>query len=394
MTGTRADYGLLRPTIAAVHEDERFELQLIVAGMHLEERYGMTVDEIEADGFPIADRVPTGDAAEAEGGVATATERALAGFGAALRRGRPGVLLVLGDRYDALAAALAATLQGVAVGHLHGGERSEGSIDDAMRHAITKLAHLHFVATREYAERVVQLGEEQWRVHLTGAAALESIATLDLLGRDALAAELGLSALESPVVSLTLHPTSLEPGAAQKEAEATVAALDAAVGEVGTVIVSLPNDDPGNEATRAVLERWVADRQTAHAFASLGQLRYLSLLSHTDVVVGNSSSGLLETPSFRVPVVNIGDRQAGRVRAANVIDVPATVAEITVALERALDPAFRDGLRDLRSPYGEGDVSRRVLEALASAPPLEQLRRKSFVDLPEGPWRAALELAP
>jgi UDP-hydrolysing UDP-N-acetyl-D-glucosamine 2-epimerase len=383
VTGTRADYGLLRPTIARLHEDRRFELQLVVTAMHLDPRYGDTVREIE---FPIAAQLPAGPDDSFNARMSTV----IAAFGGALADLRPDVLLVLGDRWEILAAALAATGLAIPIAHIHGGELSEGSLDDAMRHSITKLSHLHFAAARPYAERVVQLGEDPSRVYVAGAAALESIATLPLLDREALAAQLGIE-LESPLASLTFHPASLAAAGAGDDARELALAIED-VFESGTVVVSLPNDDPGSHAVRAELQALAGRRPNVAVFESLGQLRYLSLLRNADVVVGNSSSGVLEAPSFGVPVVNVGDRQRGRLMAANVVHAEPRRAEVAAALRAALDPAFRRSVAELDNPYGEGRTSQIVVDALAAAP-LAELRDKRFHDLPDGPWRERLRLA-
>lgn len=270
---------------------------------------------------------------------------------------------------------------------------SEGSLDDAMRHCITKLAHLHFVATRTYAERVCQLGEDPARVHLVGAAAPESIRQLELLEREALALALELDRLPAPLVALTLHPSSLHPQGAGAMAQAVTAAVDEVLQGRGCVVVTLPNDDPGSTCVREALRAWESARDNVHTFAALGQLRYLSLLSHADVVLGNSSSAIIEAPSFRVPVVSVGERQRGRLAPANVLDVQARAPAVAAALRRALDPAFRISLADLENPYDHGDVAPRVLAALAAASPADLLDKR-FFDLPDGPWRSLIELAP
>ena len=301
---------------------------------------------------------------------------------------QPDLLLVLGDRHEALSAALAATGLGVAIAHIHGGELSEGSIDDAQRHCLTKLAHIHFVAARTYGERVCQLGEQPERVFVVGAPATEAIGTLRLLDRDELAEALGGIALESPLIALSLHPASLEPREAASEAGEVVAGLDRIVAHGGTVVVTLPGDDLGNVQTRAVLLEYAEERANVHTFAALGQLRYLSLLRHADALVGNSSSGLIESPSFKLPTVNVGDRQQGRLRAPNVIDSEAEAGAVAEELTRALDPRFRASLADLQSPFGGGAVSTRILDVLATSD--DALRHKRFLDLPDAPWRAAL----
>lgn len=392
VSGTRADYGLLRPTIAALSADPRFDLALLVSAMHLQEEHGMTIREIEADGHPIAARVPAGAAIQRPGDFARNLGTATVAFTDTLTACEPDFLLVLGDRFEILAAALAATGLAIPIAHLHGGELSEGSLDDAMRHCITKLAHVHLVATRRYAERVCQLGEEPWRVHVVGAAALESILSLQLLDRDALAGSLALEQLDRPLVALTLHAASLSPERAGEEAEAVVEAVDEVLNGAGSVVLTLPNDDLGSRQVRERLLTWSGSAERVHAFPSLGQHRYLSLLSHADVVVGNSSSALIEAPAFELPVVNVGDRQRGRIQPDNVLDAPPSRAAVVDALRRALQPAFRESLAGMENPYGDGQVSRRVLEVLAAAPPREDLRRKRFVDLPDSAWRSDLRL--
>lgn len=387
VSGSRADYGLLRPTIQAMRADPRFEPALLVTAMHLQPCYGRTISEIEADGIPIAARVPAGGPVDQPGDFGRNLGTATISFTDALSACHPDLLLVLGDRFEILAASLAATGLSLPIAHMHGGELSEGSLDDATRHCVTKLAHLHLVAAPEYAERVLQFGEEPWRIHVVGAAGLESILSLDLLERDALAAALGLPRLEPPLISLTLHAASLTPARSAEEAAAVAGAVDDVLQDAGTVIVTLPNDDPGSGAVRERLQAWTAERDRVHAFDSLGQLRYLSLLRHADAVVGNSSSAVLEAPAFAVPVVNVGDRQRGRIHPANVISVPAERTAIATALGTALTPAFRESINDMVNPYGDGRVSHRVLNALARAPEPARLREKRFVDLPDGDWR-------
>jgi UDP-hydrolysing UDP-N-acetyl-D-glucosamine 2-epimerase len=392
VSGSRADYGLLRPTLAALEQDPRFELRLLVTAMHLDRSYGDSLAEIEADGYAIAARVPAGGPVRRRGDFARNLGHATIAFADALAEIEPDILLVLGDRFEILAAALAASDLAVPVAHIHGGELSEGSLDDAVRHCVTKLSALHFVATRAYAERVCQLGEDPEHVHVVGAAGPESIRHLRLLERDALAASLSLEELATPLLALTMHPESLHPQLAAKQAHALTSAVEEVLEGEGRVVITLPNDDPGNAAVREELQSWSGRTANVAVFATLGQLRYLSLLRHADALVGNSSSALIEAPSFGLPVVNVGERQRGRVRAANVVSCPPQRDAIATALRRALDPAFRTSLADLKNPYDHGDMARRVLAVLAGTP-LEGLRDKRFFDLEEEPWRARLHLA-
>lgn len=392
VSGSRADYGLLQPTLIALREDPGFDPCLLVTAMHLDPTYGDTLAEIEADGHVITARVPAGAPVRDASDFARNLGQATIAFSRALAACSPDVLLVLGDRFESLAAALAATGLELPIAHLHGGELSEGSLDDTLRHCITKLSHLHFVATQTYAERVCQLGESPSSVYIVGAAGPESIRRLELLDRNALARALALAELPAPLVALTLHPESLDPNGAKILAEEVTGALDDVLEGRGCLVVTLPNDDPGNASVREQLSAWACVRTNVHVFATLGQLRYLSLLSHADAVLGNSSSAIIEAPSFRVPVVNVGERQRGRVMAANVLCCQARRAKVATALRNALEPAFRASLGDLENPYDQGDVSTSVVTAL-SAVPLADLLVKRFFDLPDAPWRTRLELA-
>ena len=299
---------------------------------------------------------------------------------------------MLGDRYEMLSAALAATGLGIPIAHVHGGELSLGSLDDAVRHSITKLSHLHFVAARPYGERVVQLGERPERVHVVGAAGVEAIKTLELLDPEALGARLGGIELASPIAAVTFHPASLDPGLAGAQADELCRALAGSFEGAGTVIVTLPNDDPGNAAVRERLLGLADAHEKVHAFDSLGTVGYLSLLRSADVVIGNSSSAILEAPSFGLPAVNVGERQRGRLMGENVISAEPEAKAISAAIARALDPAFRERIREIESPFGDGEVSSKILAAIAAAPDADELRHKEFFDLPEGPWRERLEL--
>ncbi len=391
ITGSRADYGLLRPTLFALREHPHFEPQLLVASMHLDPVYGETLAEIEDDGHVIAARIPAGAPVRAAGDFARNIGRATIAFSDVLTACAPDVLLVLGDRFEVMAGALAATSLRIPVAHIHGGELSEGSLDDCLRHCITKLSCLHFVATRAYAERVCQLGEDPASVHVVGAAASESIDRITLLDRAELARALALEGLPSSLVALTLHPESRNPDAAELQTRAVTDALDDVLKGAGCVIVTLPNDDPGSAIVREGLISWGATRANVHVFAMLGQQRYLSLLGCADVVVGNSSSAIIEAPSFRVPVVNVGERQRGRLMAANVVSCPALRQAVAGALRGVLDPAFRASLDGLENPYDHGDVAVRILATLGDTAFVSGGKR--FFDLPDGPWRSQLELA-
>jgi UDP-hydrolysing UDP-N-acetyl-D-glucosamine 2-epimerase len=392
VTGTRADFGLLLPTIEAMGDDERFDPRLIAAAMHLSPAFGNTIEEIAEAGIEVSARVETEPDSDEPGDFGRRIGAAVLGFTRELGRLEPDLLLVLGDRYEMLSAALAATGLGVPIAHVHGGELSLGSLDDAMRHSITKLSHLHFVAARPYAERVCQLGEPPERVRIVGAAGVETIGRLDLLDREALAERLGGIELRPPLAAVTFHPASIDPEAAAGQTDELCEALVSSFDSRGTVVVTLPNDDPGNAAVRERLLALAGGRDNVHAFDSLGAIGYLSLLRAADLVIGNSSSAILEAPSFGLPAVNVGDRQSGRLMGENVISAGPETGAIAAAIARALDPGFRERIEGMESPFGDGRVSARILEAIVAAPEAGELRRKPFIDLPDGPWRGALRL--
>ena len=381
VTGTRAEYGLLSPILRLILSARSLRLQLLVTGKHLLPAFGRTVREIEADGFPIAARIPSGLSSDSEAAVSASMARITAGCARAFARLEPDLLLLLGDRYEVLAAAAAAVPFRLPIAHIHGGESTEGAIDEQIRHSVTKLSHLHFTATAAFRRRVIQMGEDPRRVFAFGAPGLDDVRTAASLGRDELARGLGLP-LSRPWGVMTYHPATLSARTASRESAAMIGAMSAVPGVVWAC--TLPNADPDSLAIvrnlRAAARR---DPDRFRVFSSLGRTRYLSLLRHAAVMAGNSSSGLLEAPSFGLPAVNVGDRQDGRLRAANVIDVRRTEAgAIAAALRRALSPAFRGRLRSLQNPYAGRDACRRIVETLKRPPLGKDLLKKRFHDLP------------
>ena len=372
VTVSRSDYGHLRPVLDAIAAGGDLRLQLFVGGMHLAPAFGLTVREIEADGREIAERVEMLVGDDAPTGIAASIGRGVEGFARAYARCAPDVVLVLGDRFEMLAAATAALPFALPVAHLHGGEVTEGAIDNQIRHAITKLAHVHLVAADAHAKHVASLGEEAWRIHTVGAPGLDRIPSTPRHSRAELAARLGLP-LAPPWIAVTYHPVTLEHTAAPWQVDELLAALDKVD---GTLIVTYPNADTAHRAIVDRLEDFARGRARARLVRSLGDDVYLSLLAHADAMVGNSSSGLIEAPSFALPVVNVGTRQDGRLRAPNVIDVGHGRDEILAALEKALAPAFRDGLRGLANPYGDGHAAPRIVEVLRALPLGDRLVRK------------------
>ena len=372
VTGTRAEYGLLTPVIAELRK-AGLDVRLIVTGAHLSRKHGLTVRDIEADGHAIAARVPLGDSDDAHG-AARAMARGLEGFSRAYERIKPQLVVVLGDRFEILAAVAAALPHRLPVAHIHGGESTNGAWDESIRHALTKLSHIHFPAAPLYARRLVRMGEDPRRVFCFGSPGWDSIAQVPRLSRAQLERELGFP-LKRPVGLVTYHPATLSRDRGLNEFRSLLQALEH---RDGTWILTYPNADAGAGAIRRDLEVFVKRRRgRAAAFRSLGKRRYFSLLSHSDVMIGNSSSGLLEAPFFGLPVVNVGDRQAGRLREPNVIDVPrATAAAIDRAIDRALSPQFRRALKP-RKTTGVSP-SRRIAATLKRTALGDSLLKKSF----------------
>lgn len=374
-TSTRAEYGLLRPLMAEVAARQDLALQVVVSGTHLSEAHGATWREIVADGFPIDARVEMVIASDDAEGVALSAAQVLSGVASALARLRPDVLVLLGDRYELLAAAQAAVLARVPIAHLHGGEATEGAIDESIRHAVTKLSHWHFAAAEPYAERIRQMGEAQDRVWNVGAPAMDNIAALDPVPKEALEDFLGLT-LRAPTFLVTYHPVTLEDDGGLAAVQALLAALDTGA---GSVVITGANADPGANAIRASLQAFAAERSDRVVLVeSLGARRYLSLMRHVDAVVGNSSSGLLEAPAVGVPTVDIGPRQQGRLRAPSVLHCGESAAEIRQALDTALSAGHRAIAARRESPYGRPGAARRIVDQLSTVN--LAARAKPFVD--------------
>jgi len=375
VTVSRSDYGHLRPVLEALRRAPDLELLLLVAGMHLASEFGLTVRDIEADGFPISARVEMlggGDTPEA---VAAATGRGVAGFGEAFARLRPDVVVVLGDRFEMLAAAVAALPFALPVAHIHGGELSEGAMDNQIRHAITKLAHLHFASAEPHARRIAAMGEEPWRIHTVGAPGLDRVATTEPLSRAALARELGLPEA-GPWLLVTFHPVTLE----YRDTAAHIDELLAAIEKTdGFIVITYPNADTSGRLIIERIEEFAARHPRRCRLAkSLGERLYLSLLRHADLMIGNSSSGLIEAPSFGLPVVNVGARQRGRLRGANVIDVEPSREDILRGIEAAQALPFRARARAAANLYGDGHAAPRIVDVLRSVPIDARLVQKRF----------------
>jgi len=377
-TGTRAEYGLLSKFMRLVKADKALRLQVVASGTHLEPAFGMTVKEIEADGFKIDARVPMELSGDSPAETARSAGLGLAGFGKAFAKLRPDVLVVLGDRFEALSAVEAALFARIPVAHISGGERTEGAFDDAIRHSITKMSHLHFVAAEEYRKRVVQLGEDPKRVFNVGAMAVDSIADVKPLSKAQFESSIGAE-LRKRNLLVTFHPATLEGSAPAKQFKELLKALDAL--DDALLIFTMPNADTGGRALMKLVEGYAKKSGgRALAFTSLGRVRYLSAMKYVDGVVGNSSSGIVEAPSFKIGTVNIGSRQKGRVRATSVIDCEPEAKAIGKAIEKLYSPAFQSLLKTVKSPFGKPGASERILKEIKAAD-LDGIAMKGFRDL-------------
>ncbi len=367
VTGSRAEYGLLRPVMTEIRS--RMRLQVVVTGMHLLPALGDTQHDIVDDGFPIDARVPSLLAGDDAPAAAKSIGIGVMGMTDAYQALRPDIVLVLGDRTEILSAAIAAAFSGLVLGHIHGGDSPRGGYDEYARHAITKMAHLHFPATEASAERIRRMGEDPVNVHVVGAPGLDSILNEPLPGPDELRGRYGLG--PGPFLLFVLHPVSTDPDGAADEMRT---ALEATV-EAGLPVVALyPNADPGGEVMRLSLER-EAGRLIARP--SIPHRDYLGLVRDASALVGNSSSGIIEAPAVGTPAVNIGPRQEGRERGANVIDVPVDRGRIREAIERAVnDSAFRESISTAPNPYGDGQAARRIVDVLETVDIGPAIRRK------------------
>ncbi len=378
VTSARSDFGLLRPLIEAAAADPRLRPVVYATGMHFSRDHGYSLGEIiEAGLEPVP--VPVERSGDGALTLALAIGRGVTAFAEVLSAAPPDLLVVMGDRYDMMPAVLAALPLTIPVAHLAGGELTEGVIDDAIRHAVTKMSHLHFPTMPAYARRLIRLGEEPWRITVTGEPGLDVFRDFRFKTREEVLGELGL-APEQPVCVVTLHPETLSPAATG----AAIAALLAAAASCPTqLVLTYPNADTGSEIIISAIEAFAAGRSGCRVVPHLGRTRYLHLLHHAACMVGNSSSGIVEAASFRLPVVDIGQRQGGRLAPGNVLRVPAEADAIAGAWRLALSLAFRAGLAGLINPYGDGRAVPRILERLAEEPLGSRLLVKHFHEDPD-----------
>lgn len=380
VTGTRADYGILSPLMRKVKDSPNAKIQIIATNMHLSPDYGMTVNEIVADGFEVDARLESLLSSDSPVGTVKSMGLTQIGIADAFDRLRPDLVVILGDRYEMLAAASAALIFRIPVAHIHGGETTEGAYDDCIRHAITKLSWLHFASTELYANRIIQMGEDPARVFWAGSLGAESVKDIDFLSRKELEESIGFHLGDKYMVA-TFHPVTNQPGEEAAQTKALLAALDCCISQGWKILFTMPNSDTGGKTVAALISEW-ADRNPlcVKAVASLGKTRYFSALRYCSAVVGNSSSGIIEAPSFHVPTLNIGDRQKGRAQGDSIINVPAEYDAILAGLALLLSPEMKEKARLAGNPYEKPGTLEIILSRLLSYP-LSGV--KSFHDIPK-----------
>lgn len=378
ITSTRADYGLLRWVMQGVKDDPDLKLQVVATGMHTSPEFGLTYQEIEKDGFQIDRKVEMLTSSDTPIGIAKSMGLGLIGFADTLNELMPDLIVVLGDRFEIFSAVAAAMVARLPVAHLHGGEITEGVFDEAFRHSITKMSHLHFVAAEEYRQRVIQLGEQPERVFLVGGLGIDNIKTLKLLDRSELELSLDFK-LGHKSLLITFHPVTLEASTAVEQMTELLTALS--VLNDTQLIFTLPNADTDSRALIKMVAQFVSKHPNARAYPSLGQIRYLSCIAQVDGVVGNSSSGLMEVPSFKKGTINIGDRQLGRLQAASIINCGPSRISIESALQKLYSAEFQQSLPQVVNPYGEGGAAAKIVNILKNRT-LNDIVKKNFNNLP------------
>ena len=378
VTGTRAEYGLLSRLMWLIRADHDLTLQIIATNMHLSPEFGLTYKEIEADGFTIDKKVPMPKLADTSNGIVKSMAVELSGIADAYEELRPDLIVILGDRYEMLVAATAALVYKIPIAHIHGGEITEGAFDDAIRHAITKMSHLHFTSTEEYSRRVIQLGEQPDRVFYVGSLGVENIKKITLMSKDEIEKSLGFE-LNKKTVIATYHPVTVTKGNNRIEMDEFLTALDEEKNI--RILFTMPNSDTGGAYISEKINEFVArNKERAIAFTSLGVKRYLSAMSHVAAVIGNSSSGIIEVPSLGIPTLNIGDRQKGRVICDSIISCHSNKDSIRNGLKKVLSEEMAEIAKEVRNPYEKENTAQSIFNVIKSYS-LNNLTQKSFYNL-------------
>jgi len=376
ITGTRAEYGLLYWLVKGIKDDPGLELQIVVTGMHLSPEFGLTFKEIEEDGFKIDKKVEMLLSADTPSSIAKSTGLGMIGFADAFNELQPDIVLIIGDRYEVFSAAFSAFTVRIPIGHIHGGETTEGAFDEAIRHSITKMAWWHFVAAEEYKNRVIQLGEDPRRVHLVGGMGVDCINKTVLLGKAKLEKLIGFK-FGNKNLLVTYHPATLEKNTSKQSFQALLDVLDKL--EDIKLIFTEPNADTEGRVIKQMIADFVSmHRDRSISFASMGRLNYLSTLQFVDAVVGNSSSGLTEAPTFKIGTINIGDRQKGRLEADSVIDCDPNLKAINKAIEKLYSKEFQEKLMKVQNPYGDGRAVEKIIDVLNNQPLPEELKKEFY----------------
>lgn len=376
VTGTRAEYGLLYWLMKEIEADDDLELQIVVTGMHLSPEFGLTYKEIEKD-FRIDKKIEMLLSSDTSVGISKSMGLAQISFAEAYQELNPDIVVVLGDRYEIFSCVSSAMIARIPIAHLHGGETTEGAFDESIRHSITKMSHLHFTATDEYKNRVIQLGEHPSRVFNVGGMGIENIKRLQLLTKEEFEKSINFK-LNKKNILVTFHPVTLENSTAKEQFQELLDAIDELIDT--NIIFTKANSDTDGRVINQMIDAYVAkNSHKSIGFTSLGQLRYLSALQHIDATVGNSSSGLLETPSFKIGTINIGDRQKGRIKADSVIDCTSKQS-ISEAFKTLYSNDFQDSLLNVQNPYGDGCASEKIIEEIKKTD-LTHILKKSFYDI-------------
>jgi len=380
MTGTRAEYGLLKPLMQEINKDNDLELYLIVSGMHLSPEFGMTYKEIEEDGFQINAKVEMLLSSDSPAGISKSIGLGVIGFADEFQRAELDMLILLGDRYEVLSAAICAMVMRIPIAHLHGGELTEGAIDEGIRHSITKMSYLHFTSTEQYRNRVIQLGENPERVFYVGALGVENIKKINLMTKEELERSIHFEIDENTVI-VTYHPVTLENNTVEEQFLNLLEVLDR--NPKIRMIFTKANADTNGRIVNELIDKYAAQNsERACAFMSLGQKRYLSALKYCRIVIGNSSSGIIEAPSFGKPIINIGDRQKGRICADSVINCGYTQQEIQQAMETALTEEFENKARNCRNPYEKENTAANIISVIKDYLLNDKINlKKRFYDL-------------
>ena len=375
VTGTRAEYGLMKTTLNKIKESSFLELFIVVTGAHLTDKYGNTAKEIEADGFKIAANIPAPIITNENIRIPSEMGSLMKELGIIMEKIKPDFLLVLGDRYEMLATTSVAVGMNVPIAHISGGEITEGAIDDQIRHAITKMAHIHFPGASEYADNIKKMGEESWRIYDVGDPGIENIKQVNILKKEELEESLNIKITEKTLL-VTYHPVTLEIDKLEEQIANLIMALKA---HMGTKIITYPNFDEGNRIIISKLKKYAKEDCSVCLVKSLGIDKYLSVMKYCGAVVGNSSSAIVEAPFMKVPAVNIGNRQKGRLMAGSIICCDYTKEAICASIKKALSPEFREIVHEVKSLYGEGNTSDEIVKVLETIELGEHLLKKKLV---------------